>query len=86
MKKMCQNGKLPNAFVIFVDRIEGKYAVCEMPDETMCDIEISRFPGNVKERERFLVSINSAGNFEIINRLIVVPENKPILPKKLIRF
>ncbi len=82
---MCQRSKLQNAFEIFVDRIEGRFAVCEMPDETMCDIDLSAMPDDVKERDRFLVRLGTKGNIEIINK-ICPKKSEHTLPVRLIRF
>ena len=82
---MKSNDKMANKFVIFVDRFEGNYAVCELPDETMCDVEKSLFPENVKERERFEVEVQSNGDFKVITKCQMASASNK-LPSKLIRF
>lgn len=34
---------------LIVDRIEGKYAVCEKNDRSMVDIELSHIDGNIQD-------------------------------------
>ena len=34
--------------MIIIDRIEGKFAVCEMPDGSMCDIPLRQLPKGAK--------------------------------------
>ncbi len=87
---MMQNVKaiFHNPFVICVDRIEGKYAVCELPDETMCDIDKDLFPSNMKEKERYKVRINNSGNIEVLEKVdSTIPESaRHKLPPRFIRF
>ena len=73
-------------FSIFVDRVEGKFAICEMPDESICDIEIEAFPQKPRDRERYIASLNSKGNIEIIRKADPVTIQKSKLSAKLIRF
>jgi hypothetical protein len=82
------NSILPfeNTFVIIIDRIEGKYAVCEFPDETMCDIEKSIFPADIKDREKYDVTIDASGNIRVIKKHTETSNNVHRLSKKIIRF
>ena len=82
---MCPIAKTGEEFVVFVDRIEGKYAVCELPDETMCDIERTKFPASLKEREKYIVMLSSYGDVIVLSRIVEMTK-KPNLPNKLIRF
>lgn len=34
---------------VVIDRFEGGFAVCEKPDKSMLDVEMSKLPPNVKE-------------------------------------
>ena len=85
---MMQTDKCTNTFVIIVDRVEGKFAVCELPDDTICDIDISRFPGVVSDRERYEVRINPSGNIDVLRKYeaIIKSEERHKLPGRLIRF
>lgn len=38
-----------------IDRIEGKYAVCETPDREIVDIPLSTFPFEISEGTRFKI-------------------------------
>jgi hypothetical protein len=40
---------------VVVDRIEGKYAVCEKEDRTMINIEKERLPRGVKDGDVLLI-------------------------------
>lgn len=41
---------------MIIDRFEGKYAVCEMENLEMKDIEISKLPENAKEGDVLIVN------------------------------
>lgn len=41
---------------MIIDRFEGKYAVCEMENLEMKDIEISKLPKNAKEGDVLIVT------------------------------
>ena len=82
---MEKNDKITNKFVVFVDRIEGNYAVCELPDETMCDVKKDLFPADLKERERYEVEVQATGDFKVIKKRSADIASCP-LPSKLIRF
>ncbi len=40
---------------VIIDRIEGKYAVCEKEDLEMIDIEIEKLPKGVKEGDVLII-------------------------------
>lgn len=82
---MCCMYQLPTIFTIFVDRIEGNYAVCELPDETMCDVSKDLFPEDLKEREKYQVEIQTNGEFRVIKKFEKSNSTRQ-LPSKLIRF
>jgi hypothetical protein len=44
---------------VVVDRIEGKYAVCEKEDRTMINIEKERLPRGVKDGDVLLIEGDS---------------------------
>lgn len=75
-------------FDIIVDRIEGNYAICEMPDETMCDIELSSFSDIPKDRERYKVFVDTKGNVIVAHRIEkeIPDENRHKLSNRFIRF
>lgn len=41
---------------IIIDRFEGKYAVCEIENLEMMDIEISKLPANAKEGDVLIIN------------------------------
>ena len=45
-----------------VDRIEGDFAICEMSDKTMAEIQLNLLPENIKEGD---IIINENGMFRI---------------------
>ncbi len=85
---MVNNCQSPNTFIIIVDRLEGNYAICEFPDETMCDVLRTSFPEDVKDREKYEVFINSQGNIQVVKRheVAILPENRHKLPSRLVRI
>ncbi len=76
--------------IIFIDRIEGDYAVCEFPGEEMRDIHLDVFRSQnfeAHERERFQIEIHDNGEITIICKVHLLPESsKKKLNSKLIRF
>lgn len=73
-------------FNAVVDRIEGSYAVCEMPYETMVDIEISKIPFLVKEGDRLLIERDEFGSLKVINKIPKENFVKRVLKNRFIRF
>ena len=75
-------------FDIIVDRIEGNYAICEMPDETMCDIELSYFPDMPNDREWYKAFIDIMGNVNVVRKIVkeIPTEKKHKLSNRFIRF
>ena len=75
-------------FIFIVDRIEGLFAVCELPDETICDIELSRFPWQPKDKEKYIGRVGIDGNIEVLDKVVVtIPESlKHKIPSRFIRF
>jgi hypothetical protein len=74
-----------NFFTITVDRVEGKYAVCEFPDEKMRDILLSEFPCKVHDKEHYIVFVDYRGDRHIVQKFNK-PRRKPPIPSRLIRF
>ena len=73
-------------FNAIVDRIEGNYAVCEMPYETMVDIELSKISFEIKENDRLYIEFDEFGN---VKTVIKIPKKnivKRILKPRFIRF
>lgn len=54
-------------FNIIIDRIEGNYAICEFPNESMQDIEISKIPFAIKPRDVILARYNDKNEIECIS-------------------
>lgn len=74
-------------FSVIVDRIEGNYAVCEFPNSTMKDVELSTIPFEVNSRDVILVRYKEKGEIEFISVRPKIKENKKISKlSKLIRF
>ena len=83
MRRMTQA-----VFDLIVDRVEGNYAICELPDETMCNIELTYFPEIPKDREWYKAFLDIMGNIRIVEKTVkVIPgEKKHKLSSRLIRF
>ena len=78
-------------FLIFVDRIEGDYAVCEFPKNEMRDVHVSAFQKSgidLIERQRYLIRILDDGSVWVICKVYILPEDskKKQQSTKLIRF
>ena len=71
-------------FCVIVDRIEGNYAVCEFPDMSMRDIELSKIPFEVKEKNTLVVKTSGESELEVICKRKVVASRKPNM--RTIRF
>ena len=56
-------------FTIFVDEVIGDFARCEFPDEEMRDVLLSIFPFEVKERERYKMKYDEAGNLVFVSKI-----------------
>ncbi|MBQ9267313.1 MAG: hypothetical protein IJ217_03420 [Clostridia bacterium] len=86
------NDKAANlsTFIIFVDRIEGDFAVCEFPDETMHDIHLAAFEEldtEVREREQYRVCLREEGKVEVLSKVFLLPNTpQKKLSAKLVRF
>ena len=85
-------GDIVDSFQIFVDRIEGNYAICEFPDCSMKDIPLSFFQDDVLEQSRYQVFYKENGELEYLFRIYYisgeVKENNIIrkLSKRFVRF
>ena len=75
-----------NFFTIIVDRVEGKYAVCEFPDEKMRDILLSKFPCKVHEKEHYIAFVDYRGEMHIVQKCNKPKKPATKIPNKLIRF
>lgn len=73
-------------FNAIVDRIEGNYAVCEMPYETMVDIELSKIPFEVKESDHLYIEFDEFGNVKTVQKIPKKNFLKKILKPQFIRF
>lgn len=82
------------SFTIMIDRIEGEFAVCEFPDdEELKNVELSLFPFQVKENERYKIRYVAEGKLQYISKVIHDSENNAILSRikkrmnsRLLRF
>lgn len=64
-------------FCVIIDRIEGNYAVCEFPDMSMRDIELSKIPFEVKEKNTLVVKTIGESDFEVIcKKKVIVPKKR----------
>lgn len=71
--------------IVTVDRIEGEYAVCLMPDMSTKDLKITNLP-LIKERDKIEVKINENDELEFIKfKPDLVRANKKRSPQ-YIRF
>jgi len=76
-------------FEIFVDRVEGKFAVCEFPDGNMKDICLSVFPCEVREKHRYRMRYDEKGKIQFVEKVISSQESissKTRLPSRFLRF
>lgn len=73
-----------NVFNIIVDRIEGDYAVCQFPDLSMKDIELSHIPFEVKSRDVIFSRYTDENKMEFIS--VKKCPKKIRISSKFIRF
>lgn len=57
--------KRESKYIVTVDRIEGEYAVCLMPDMSTKDLKITNLP-LIKERDKVEVKVNENDELEFI--------------------
>lgn len=73
-----------DSFEVVVDRIEGNFAVCEMPNEMPTeDVNIADIPFVIKEKDTLKVRFNDENKLEIISK---VETPRRMIPKRWIRF
>ena len=72
-------------FIVTVDRIEGEYAVCLMPDMSTLDLKISEYP-LIKENDKIEVKLNDCKELEFLRIIPKWPQRKRKLPVRFVRF
>lgn len=85
----CNNENLSDCFENFkivIDRIEGEYAVCELPDSSVKDIKLSLIPRPVKARDSLLVKFSDSNELEIISVIPFESKGKRRIPPRFMRF
>lgn len=82
---MCRRRKL--AYDIIIDRIEGKYAVCEFPCEEMRDVEVEKIPFPVSEGDHLHIEYDEIGTVKVITKIPKPPKRKRFgIKSRFMRF
>lgn len=80
------NDRTFESFKVVIDRIEGEFAVCEMPDLSMIDINLSLIPGLAKESDSLLIKISESNQIEVLSIIPFKPKGKLKIRPKFVRF